>query len=426
MGDHDDDVPVAKRRRRLCVQVQPAGAGAAAAGIPEDIVEEIILRLPVKSVLRFRSVCKSWRAMVADPCFARLQLRHSTAAERRRHPPSMLVLPWWGWRPQRQQMQGTIGFFRYPGHGAAAELAHVRAWWSPTSHAAAADWDDGADWELPLQCNGLVLVFSMEKSLSSSLMFVCNPATKKLAVVPPGTPDAHGNQSVGFGADESTGKIDMKVVRCFARSDESVGCEVFSLGSPAWRPVADSPCPVRAGAASPCILGAIYWITTAAPTPGMLRFDVRREVFDDFPSPPCVHHDGTSPATATLTELSGNKLCYAHVVAGHTVELWTMAAASAADDGPRWSRHCAVELWRPTQLVVPFADDRHGGIFFNLDLAVIDRYDTQRQVVERVVDMNKEMTYFHSRDKQYYINRGFRWMHHVIQYRESLVSVKAN
>uniref|UniRef100_A0A0D3GDB9 F-box domain-containing protein n=1 Tax=Oryza barthii TaxID=65489 RepID=A0A0D3GDB9_9ORYZ len=365
MGDHDDDVPVAKRRRRLCVQVQPAGAGAAAAGIPEDMVEEILIRLPVKSILRFRSVCKSWRAMVADPCFARLQLR------------------------QRRRL------------GAAPAMQRARA---GVLHG-----------EEPLL---------LSDSLSSSLMFVCNPATKKLAVVPPGTPDAHGNQSVGFGADQSTGKIDMKVVRCFVRSDESVGCEVFSLGSPAWRPVADSPCPVRAGAASPCILGAIYWITTAAPTPGMLRFDVRREVFDDFPSPPCVHHDGTSPATATLTELAGDKLCYAHVAAGHTVELWTTAAASAAD-GPRWSRHCAVELWRPTQLVVPFADDRHGGIFFNLDLAVIDRYDTQRQVVERVVDMNKEMTYFHSRDKQYYIS-GFKWMHHVIQYRESLVSVKAN
>uniref|UniRef100_A0A0E0L8F0 F-box domain-containing protein n=1 Tax=Oryza punctata TaxID=4537 RepID=A0A0E0L8F0_ORYPU len=458
---HGGDVPVAKRRR--CVEP----AGAAAAGIPEDIAEQILLRLPVKSILRFRSVCKSWRAMVADPRFVRLQLHHSTTAARHR-PPSMLVLPHWSMPELRM---GTIGFFRYPGHGAAAELAHERAWSSIVSDdygAAAADWaadddadadddedtdadDDGDaadgrdcydDWDQPLHCNGLVLLCSVMKN--STLMLVCNPATKEIAELPACTPDYFTEPRVGFYADQSTGKI--KVVHCFIRqcdetcTDYSVGCEVLSLGSPspAWRPVADPPYLLGFGPASPCILGGIYWIaslpsppTGSCTAPGMLRFDVRNEEFADFPCPPCMDVFNT---TRTMTELAG-KLCYSHLAAGDKIELWIASAAADGDEdegggGPSWSLHCAVVLPQPINNIFPFADDyQGGGVFFNVHFAVICRYDTERQVVEHVVDMNNEMTYFRSRSthKLYDRNRvGGKWMHHVIPYRESLVSIKAN
>ncbi|OEL15031.1 hypothetical protein BAE44_0023950 [Dichanthelium oligosanthes] len=37
--------------------------------LPEDIHTEILLRLPAKSVLRFRSVCKAWCRITTDPYF---------------------------------------------------------------------------------------------------------------------------------------------------------------------------------------------------------------------------------------------------------------------------------------------------------------------------------------------------------------------
>jgi hypothetical protein len=42
----------------------------------EIIVEEILVRLPVKSLVRFKSVCKAWRATISDPIFIRAHLRH--------------------------------------------------------------------------------------------------------------------------------------------------------------------------------------------------------------------------------------------------------------------------------------------------------------------------------------------------------------
>ncbi|GFP82038.1 F-box protein at3g17710 [Phtheirospermum japonicum] len=45
--------------------------------IPEDIIRTILSRLPVKSLLRFRTVSKSWNTMISDPRFARLHLEPS-------------------------------------------------------------------------------------------------------------------------------------------------------------------------------------------------------------------------------------------------------------------------------------------------------------------------------------------------------------
>ncbi|KAJ0789159.1 putative F-box domain-containing protein [Helianthus annuus] len=44
---------------------------------PEEIIEEILSRLPVKSILRFKSVSKPWRSLISNPSFTKL---HSTRA----------------------------------------------------------------------------------------------------------------------------------------------------------------------------------------------------------------------------------------------------------------------------------------------------------------------------------------------------------
>ncbi|XVF61446.1 hypothetical protein PTKIN_Ptkin08bG0130200 [Pterospermum kingtungense] len=39
--------------------------------IPQDITDEILPRLPVKSLVRFECVCKSWRSLITSPPFTR-------------------------------------------------------------------------------------------------------------------------------------------------------------------------------------------------------------------------------------------------------------------------------------------------------------------------------------------------------------------
>ncbi|MCI24237.1 F-box/kelch-repeat protein, partial [Trifolium medium] len=42
--------------------------------LPEELIIQILLRLPVRSLLEFKCVCKSWKTRISDPKFAKSHL----------------------------------------------------------------------------------------------------------------------------------------------------------------------------------------------------------------------------------------------------------------------------------------------------------------------------------------------------------------
>lgn len=48
--------------------------------LPWELVIEILLRLPVRSLIRFRSVCKAWLSLICDPHFAKSHFELATTA----------------------------------------------------------------------------------------------------------------------------------------------------------------------------------------------------------------------------------------------------------------------------------------------------------------------------------------------------------
>ncbi|KAK3437512.1 hypothetical protein EUGRSUZ_C02180 [Eucalyptus grandis] len=51
--------------------------------LPEEILIQILLKLPVKSLVRFRCVSKSWDSLITHPSFVSLHLRHAMAGHDR-------------------------------------------------------------------------------------------------------------------------------------------------------------------------------------------------------------------------------------------------------------------------------------------------------------------------------------------------------
>lgn len=50
------------------------------ADLPEDLIREVLLRVPVKSLLVCKSVCKPWLSTISNPNFIKSHLHHVLTA----------------------------------------------------------------------------------------------------------------------------------------------------------------------------------------------------------------------------------------------------------------------------------------------------------------------------------------------------------
>ncbi|KAJ0805564.1 putative F-box domain-containing protein [Helianthus annuus] len=62
--------------------VDPLKKTNANISLPTELIEEILFRLPVKSILRFRSLSKPWLTRINDPSFTKLHFTRATSAHR--------------------------------------------------------------------------------------------------------------------------------------------------------------------------------------------------------------------------------------------------------------------------------------------------------------------------------------------------------
>jgi len=228
--------------------------------LPHEILTEILRRLPPKTLLRFTTVCKSWRSLITHPSFISLHHRHSPSflhlqfsnrfilPHRHHHPSTTLRLP------------------SFPHH----------------------------DYHVVSFCNGLVCVAYGEQCQS---IIVCNPCIRRFVTLP--TPlhyPCYYTSNVALGFDSS--QCDYKVVRisCMV-DDERFGLsapevEVFSLGTGSWRTLDHGIAPVCyvAGDTPPGFHdGLVHWVAKRYVAGGwynfVLSFHFEGEIFGEVMLP---------------------------------------------------------------------------------------------------------------------------------------------
>ncbi|KAF7027259.1 hypothetical protein CFC21_039319 [Triticum aestivum] len=242
--------------------------------LPDELVLEVMTRLPVKSLMRFKCVSKAWRTTISDPSFVRSHLKISAC--RWEQNPSFLIAP----HTLDRDIQGTIfpgniGFYQWQQGVSEARLVHDRDLFRLArffSH-----------------CDGLVLVPTGTK------VFLFNPATRDVLTLPESSRNkvpSFIHHPIGFGRDPRTGMY--KVVRSLFGSTDcktgivSMGMEVCTVGGPAppqWREIAgDQPYAPVSSVPAQSVKGGVYWIvddTNFEPRPrGLLRFDLVDEAFN--------------------------------------------------------------------------------------------------------------------------------------------------
>ncbi|TVT97993.1 hypothetical protein EJB05_56708, partial [Eragrostis curvula] len=150
------------------------------AGVPphlaEDDITEILLRLPAKSVIRFRAVCTAWRRITTDP--------HFLAAHARLRPAEVLLYTYL--KPRGIRLAGSsvvnIALDTLPiSSDDASRRRRLIRYRQPVAR--------GSGFLLS-SCNG-VLLFKDDKYS----YILCNPATRQWAELPC---LSHGNQTACF------------------------------------------------------------------------------------------------------------------------------------------------------------------------------------------------------------------------------------
>nr|TKW38250.1 hypothetical protein SEVIR_1G101800v2 [Setaria viridis] len=184
------------RKRKASTPAEPP--------IPElsdEIVLNILVRLPVKTVLRCRAVCKAWLAIISDSSFTRAHLRCS--ASRCEQNPRFIITPHTldhvPWEDLPTTFSNHIRFYQ---------------WQQASSEPCAT---------LPT-ADGLVL------APTDTRLYLFNSTTRESITLPGDTPRCY---CAGLGLDPHMGKY--KVVRAFYRSKDphtnlgrNMGMEVFT------------------------------------------------------------------------------------------------------------------------------------------------------------------------------------------------------
>uniref|UniRef100_A0A0D9ZPY3 F-box domain-containing protein n=1 Tax=Oryza glumipatula TaxID=40148 RepID=A0A0D9ZPY3_9ORYZ len=192
---------------------------APAANLPDDIISEILLLLPARSLIRFRAVCRSWDARLSSPSFAEAYAANAAA--------------------HRMTNYKFVFFAPSPNRSTAA--------YSCTRRTVAVDRLFTVDrlrtdflCLCSKPCHGLLL-FSDARSRR---YWVCNPSTGECRRLPQQHRGLTGS-SAGLVYDHRT--KERKVVHLFFKErtaerdqdqDQCIQCEVYTLQDPSrqWRP----------------------------------------------------------------------------------------------------------------------------------------------------------------------------------------------
>ncbi|KAF8016206.1 hypothetical protein BT93_H1653 [Corymbia citriodora subsp. variegata] len=278
--------------------------------ISEDVEAEILVRLPVKSLLRFRCVCRRWSSLISSPHFAKTHLQTSASS------PRILLAT----NPPRSVSCESLHDDDHAGPEG-VPLTRLR---SPVEA------PDGCRARIVGYCNGL---FCLEYD-DHRIVVLWNPATGESRDIPNAGHTSHRPTICGLGYDLSTD--DYKILR---------HCRITD----AYGRVHDDDFNYRPEVGT-YANGFLHWLVGGRDPwePKIVSFSMSREKFDDalFPLPEV--DEGTG--VRVLGVVGECLLIFESMAEVDVFMEWMMS------DGVRpsysWTKLCSVSL--PNQTLITY------------------------------------------------------------------------
>ncbi|KAL1216880.1 F-box/LRR-repeat protein [Cardamine amara subsp. amara] len=297
--------------------------------IVADVVEDILLRLPLKSILKCKTVSKQWKSIVESKWFAERRMSG-----------------------QKIRKILATGESRFKGDGdGESEMVYLKC--------------DDVTQQPFLTCDGLVCipvpgwVNVLNPSTGQFLGFPCGPSHNDYTVVVTEVwcNIFPGYWAMGFGRDQVNGRY--KVVRM---SFDPNLCHILDVNNGEWRKLSPPPYKIEAIRKSACVNGSIYWLNLLLRYK-ILALDLHTEEFRNVQVlPPTLHM-----VSAQLVNLE-DRLAIADTCVSPEwkLEIWSMDAQEES-----WSKTYSISLshrvvsekwWK--RWFTPVAVSKQGSLFF--------------------------------------------------------------
>ncbi|KAJ9551825.1 LOW QUALITY PROTEIN: hypothetical protein OSB04_015870 [Centaurea solstitialis] len=256
--------------------------------LPAELTIDILSRLPVKTVIHCKCVCKKWRNLVLDSSFVNLHLSRSPTGllfQQRVSGPG--ILKW-------VEIEEKVDDHRL--HPMSLDLNMV-----PVFRNCEISGMGSVD--------GLICLRQYSRRHDNT--FICNPVTREIMTIsnPPYYRKDFEIKAYGFGVASSTGEY--KVVRTFKWETwdddkfqwvNELGAEVYTLGTGQWRRLGRVPYKLYGYDFGVVLNDHCHWIVSRsedAPEK-ICAFDLNKETFQFFPAP-----SETTDSSQSLAVLKG-------------------------------------------------------------------------------------------------------------------------
>ncbi|KAL8051854.1 hypothetical protein ABFX02_06G175800 [Erythranthe guttata] len=288
---------------------------AAAETLPEEIIEQILLKLPVRSLLKFTSVSKSWRSLISSNNFIEAHLEFSRKDPNFTHYRTISTfLP-----PRNSSVKHCSFPSLFNGNGLVTDAVDV---------------DFPFDFPKKIVrvmgiCNGLVCI-----APNMGHWFLWNPSTRQYKQLH-GVYDDRTDVVVkydfkcGFGFDESTRDYKVLLARSvlckYNRYETTV--KIYSLRTDSWKRIKffnGRRHPSDSGVSGIFVSGKIHWCkknTGSNLKCHIVSFDLGSEVWGNVAEPSCV--ESGSYDSPSLGVLDGC-LCVLYDFTRSRIVVWVM------------------------------------------------------------------------------------------------------
>lgn len=244
--------------------------------LPGDIVQDILLRLPITSLVKFKCVCRSWRALAQDSHLLNAYLSCTS-----KNDPCLIL-------HSDVPIRNHLYFVDFAANEEERKVQRINMPFSPVM----------PEFDVVGSCNGLLC---LSNSLYHDALYIYNPFTCNHIELPKALNYPEQEVVLGFGFHPKTKEYKVVRIVYYRNSHGSLPrprrmiypqseVQILTLGGSMWRRLGKAPYQLDRRSSEALVNGRLHWVSRPSrykPARRLISFDLADEQFREVPKPDC-------------------------------------------------------------------------------------------------------------------------------------------